>query len=109
MALRKYYTIFKPTDYLFFNPNTLKPLSPRTIQTTFSTYKNILNFPKDATLHSLRHSFATHLILSGVNIVVIQKLLGHSRLSTTSRYLHLTNADATNVISPLDSMDIFYD
>jgi integrase/recombinase XerD len=109
IALRKYYTIFKPTDYLFFNPNTLKPLSTRTIQTTYSTYRDSLNLPKDSTLHSLRHSFATHLILSGVNIVVIQKLLGHSDIGTTSKYLHLTNAEATNVISPLDNMEVFYD
>ena len=109
IALRKYYVIFKPTEYLFFNPNTLKSLSPRTIQTTFSTYRNSLKLPKDSTLHSLRHSFATHLILSGVSIVVIQKLLGHGDIGTTSKYLHITNADATNVVSPLDSMEVFFD
>lgn len=108
IALRKYFSIFKPTDYLFFNPNTLKPLSPRTIQTTYSTYKKALNLPKDSTLHSLRHSFATHLILSGVSIVKIQKLLGHGDIGTTSKYLHLTNADATNIVSPLDNMEVFF-
>lgn len=109
IALRKYYTIFKPNEYLFFNHTTLKPLSVRTIQTTYSTYRDSLNLPKDSTLHSLRHSFATHLILSGVNIVVIQKLLGHADIGTTSKYLHLTNADATNVVSPLDKMEVNFD
>lgn len=109
IALRKYYVIFKPSEYLFFNPNTLKPLSPRTIQTTYSTYRDSLNLPSDSTLHSLRHSFSTHLILSGVSIVVIQKLLGHGDIGTTSKYLHLTNAEATNVLSPLDNMEVYFE
>lgn len=55
IALRKYYKIFKPSEYLFFNHTTLKPLSVRTIQTTYSTYRDSLNLPKNSTLHSLRN------------------------------------------------------
>ncbi len=73
----------------------------------FRTKCDLLEFPKEATIHSLRHSFATHLLLSGTNVVVIQKLLGHSKLSTTTVYLHLTTADLTKAISPFDSLEVF--
>ena len=106
-ALRTYYKLFKPLDYLFANPHTNKPLSTRTIQKVFSDQRSILNFPKDATIHSLRHSFATHLLLSGTSIAAIQKLLGHAHIGTTSIYLHLTNADLSTISSPLDTLEVF--
>lgn len=108
-ALRIYYKIYKPNDFLFPNPNTNKPLTTRTIQSVFSAHRSILGLPNDSTLHSLRHSFATHLLLSGVNIVAIKNLLGHSHISTTSIYLHLTQGDIEKISSPLDTMDIFND
>ena len=63
--------------------------------------------PQDYLFHSLRHSFATHLLLDGTSIIVIQKLLGHSKLSTTTVYLHLTTADVTKVTSPFDNLEVF--
>ena len=107
--LRAYYRIYKPTNYLFPNPCSGEPLCSRTIQQTFSDKKKLLGFPNDATLHSLRHSFATHLLLSGTDIVAIQKLMGHSNIRTTSIYLHLTAQDVMKVVSPFDSMEVFDD
>ncbi len=53
-------------------------------------------------IHSLRHSFATHLLESGVELTVISRLLGHTRLSTTAVYLHVTNRHIVGIKSPLD-------
>ncbi len=68
-----------------------------------------LRFPVGTSLHSLRHCFATHLIRSGVDIAVIQKLMGHSDIRTTSQYLHLTTADTLLIASPLDTLEVFHD
>ena len=61
---------------------------------------------KQISFHTLRHCFATHLLEQGVNLRLIQQFMGHVSLKTTSIYLHLTNIDVSNIISPLDSMDI---
>lgn len=106
-ALRMYYKFYKPTDYLFANPYSGERLTNRTIQQAFSDHKRMHGFPEDATFHSLRHSFATHLLRSGTDIVMIQKLMGHGSIRTTSIYLHLTVQDVMQVISPMDSLEVF--
>lgn len=105
--LRLYYKRYRPKDYLFQNASNGKPLTTRTIQSVFGDKRDILGFPKEATIHCLRHSFATHLLLGGTSIVVIQRLLGHSKLSTTMVYLHLTTNDITKTISPFDDWGDF--
>jgi len=107
-ALRKYYKIYKPSEYLFANPSTGRPLTTRTIQQVFKDSKDSLRFPPDATIHSLRHSFATHLIRSGVDIATIQKLLGHADITTTAVYLHISTPDSLSVKSPLDTFEVFH-
>ena len=57
---------------------------------------------KNATVHTLRHSFATHLLDAGTDICYIQRLLGHTRITTTTIYLHLRRMDLLNIKSPLD-------
>jgi site-specific recombinase XerD len=59
---------------------------------------------KPVSVHSLRHSFATHLLESGTDIFVIQQLLGHSNLRTTSIYLHLQRASTDKIVNPLDRL-----
>jgi site-specific recombinase XerD len=59
---------------------------------------------KKVTLHSLRHSYATHLLEQGVNIVTLKQLLGHSDISTTMIYLHVTQCDIQKAHSPLDTL-----
>ena len=57
---------------------------------------------KDASIHTLRHCFATHLLEAGVDVYHIQKLMGHTSIKTTSIYLHISGRDLSRIISPLD-------
>jgi site-specific recombinase XerD len=105
--LRLHYKLNRPKTYLF-EPQGNKG---RTISAT--SLKNIItknvqkaNIKKEVSPHTLRHSFATHMLEQGVNIKLIQRFLGHTTLRTTSVYLHLTNIDLTKVKSPLESMNV---
>jgi site-specific recombinase XerD len=57
-------------------------------------------------VHALRHSFATHLLDKGTDVTLIMKLLGHNDIKTTLRYLHVTNKDMLQLMSPLDDLDL---
>lgn len=102
--LREYYKIYHPTSWLFPGIYNNNPLNIRTIQKVFEQSKKKAGIKKDVTVHSLRHSFATHLLEAGTDIYHIQQLLGHSNVKTTSIYIHLTNHDALKLTSPLDSL-----
>ncbi len=73
------------TDYLFLGIQG-KPLQAGIVQRNLKTLRNHLGLPQNATPHSLRHSFATHLLANGTNLRIIQELLGHSNLATTQKY-----------------------
>lgn len=79
-------------------------LSPRTIERVVERARRLSGVTKRATPHSLRHSFATHLIESGTDIRFIQKLLGHTHLETTSLYTKVAVGVTANVCSPLDQI-----
>jgi len=61
---------------------------------------------KNISFHTLRHTFATHLLEKGVNIKLIQQFLGHSSIKTTMIYLHVANVEPGSIVSPLDDLDI---
>lgn len=103
MLLRKYFKEYRPSDYLFPNESTAKPLSDRTVQRTFKASLKAANINRDLSVHALRHSFACHLVDNNVDIYFISKLLGHSNLETTAIYLHISNKAFSKVISPLDT------
>ena len=91
-----------PKKY-FFESNRGKKYSKRTIEEIVSqNSKKAIN--RKITPHTLRHSFATHLLESGTDIRYIQKLLGHKNLRTTQIYTHVANSDIANIKSPLDSL-----
>lgn len=103
MLLRQYYRKYRPEDWLFPGEPPTKHISERTIEVTFkkACKKSCIN--KDVTVHSLRHSFATHLMESGVNLRYIQSLLGHYRIETTAIYTHVCKHYIENIISPIDT------
>jgi len=103
LILREFYKSFRPTDWLFpSSRNSINHLSTRAVQHVFTKSKIKAGIIKPATVHTLRHCFATHLLEAGVGLLPIQLLLGHRHLRTTMIYLHLQSRDLTNVKSPLD-------
>lgn len=103
--LRMYWRAYRPVQYLFEGQKKGQPVSQSTIQQVFRHACKKTGINKPASVHSLRHSFATHLLESGVNLKIIQSLLGHSSLRTTSIYLHVTRFDPSSVKSPFDEID----
>lgn len=79
-------------------------LSPRTVQGIVKNAAKRAKIPKKVTPHTLRHSFATHLLEAGNDIRVIQELLGHANLQTTQIYTHVSNEQKLKVKNPLDSL-----
>lgn len=83
------------------SPDAKMPIRPSTVQKAMKSIVDQLNFGKKVSIHTLRHSYATHLLEAGVSLRVIQQYLGHSSLQTTMIYLHLTDtaeADARKAI-----------
>lgn len=104
--LRKYIqqTKPKPTVFLFESEATGTAYPIRTVQQVFSNAKHKAGIQKDVGIHSLRHSFATHLLDKGTDIRYIKDLLGHFDIRTTERYLHVSKQQLINIISPLDDL-----
>ena len=88
--LREYWQRERPRPWVFPARHRAAPLSPTALQKTFTAVVRQSGIPKDASIHTLRHSYATHLLERGVSLRVIQELLGHKSPSTTARYTHLT-------------------
>ena len=103
-VLRLYYQQFRPKNYLFEGYVSGQAISHRTIQKVFSDTVIKAGITKAVSFHTLRHSFATHLLEQGTNLRLIQQLLGHNSLRTTSVYLHLSCFDPKEVSSPFDNL-----
>jgi len=94
------YMMGKPDDYLFESERGGK-LSTRTVGKVFQVAAKKAGIQKDATFHSLRHSFATHLLENGTDIRYVQELLGHEDIKTTQIYTKVTNTHLKKIKSPL--------
>lgn len=92
--------------YLFEGQEEGQPYSTRSLQMILQDAKTKAKIFKPGAIHAMRHSFATHLLDKGTDISMIQKLLGHNDIKTTLRYLHTTNKDLINIISPLDDLNL---
>jgi integrase/recombinase XerD len=108
IMLREYFKQYKPlkTGYLFYGLQLTEPYSARSLQQVLQDAKQRAGIIKPGGVHALRHSFATHLLDKGTDVTMIMKLLGHNDIKTTLRYLHVTNRDVLNIISPLDQLDL---
>ena len=105
IMLREYYKLYQPKDYLFEGQFKNTHLSERSIQEIIQKTKKKAGIIQAGGMHMLRHSFATHLLDKGIDVVFIQKLLGHNDIKTTLRYLHVTNKDLVNILSPLEDIE----
>ena len=104
--LRNYIKIYKPkpTIYLFESEQSFTAYPTRTIQQIFTNAKQKAGIIKEIGIHSLRHSFATHLLEKGTDIKYIKDILGHFNIKTTERYLHVSKKALVNIVSPLDDL-----
>lgn len=108
VMLREYAREYKPGSNGFLSEGSSKGTcySPRSLQEVLQAAKKKACILKPGSIHSLRHSFATHLVDRGTDVTVIQKLLGHNDIKTTLRYLHTSNKDLLKIISPLDDLKL---
>jgi site-specific recombinase XerD len=100
--LREYFVKYRPAQWLFEAPDGKAHFSSRSAQQVFKDAYKKLGLPPQCSFHSLRHSYATHLLESGTDITYIQKLLGHSDIKTTLRYTQISRKDIGQIESPLD-------
>ena len=105
ILLREYYKIYKPQNYVFEGANGGR-YSPKSVQSVLTASLKKAKIIKKATVHTLRHSFATHLLDEGTDIRYIQELLGHVRLETTQIYTHVSSYSINQIKSPADVLDI---
>ena len=104
--LRSYIKEYKPRPkkYLFESETTGEAYPIRTVQQIFYNAKEKAGIKKEIGMHSLRHSFATHLLEKGTDIRYIKDLLGHFNIKTTERYLHVSRRELVNIKSPFDDL-----
>jgi len=103
--LKSYYRQYRPENYLFpssFKKKKNQPLSYESIRMIYEDARKKAGVKNGVGIHTMRHSFATHLLEAGYDIRKIQVLMGHARLTTTMIYLHVSRTTLSNIPSPLD-------
>ena len=103
-GLRRYFLSSKPKEYLFNGQQKGKPLGPSAVQQSFRLAVKKAKINKDVSVHSLRHTFATHLLEEGVDIITIKEQLGHSSIESTLVYLHVAKVSRILSHSPFDTL-----
>ena len=104
--LRAYFKQYRPTRWLFYGHSKEVPIHDRTVQRLVDQAANKAELGKRVTPHTLRHTFATHLLEQGTNVRYIQELLGHRHFKTTMIYTHVRPQALSEVQSPLDYLGV---
>ena len=102
--LEEWWLIGQPTTWLFPGRDPLLPITTRQLYRVVTETARAVGIEKRVSPHTLRHSFATHLLEQGTDIRVIQVALGHSKLDTTARYAHVASKVLRDLVSPLDRL-----
>ena len=102
--LRDYWYEARPAGWLFPGKPKINPVSSRQLSRAFNSAKHLVGIAKPASLHTLRHSFATHLLEANTDVRVIQVLLGHAKLSTTARYTQVATKTIRGTVSPFEAL-----
>ena len=102
---RDYYRAFRPKEYLFNGEGSLQ-YSATSLRKVFHKARKKAGITKQANLHTLRHSYATHLLEGGINLRYIQEILGHNSPKTTQIYTHVSSEESRKVVSPLEKINV---
>jgi integrase/recombinase XerD len=104
--LRTYWKAVRPREFLFPGASLDRPITTASVQKVCQRARKAAGMGKNITAHTMRHSFATHLLEAGTDLRTIQVLMGHNSFSTTARYVHVATASLPSVTSPLDRLDL---
>jgi site-specific recombinase XerD len=104
--LREWWRIGRPKAWLFPGQNPVNPMTTRQLNRICNTAAQLAEINKRVSMHTLRHSFATHLLEQDIDIRVIQVLLGHAKLNTTALYTRVATSTIRKVMSPLDRLSL---
>jgi integrase/recombinase XerD len=104
--LREWWRAARPPVWLFPGQNPINPITPRQLNRAVTAAKDLAGIAKRVSPHTLRHSFATHLLEQGVDIRVIQVLLGHAKLETTALYTRVAVNTVRDIKSPLERLGV---
>ena len=105
-TLREYWNKYRPQKWLFEGAREEKHLSARTADKIFKIACNKAGITKKVSFHSLRHSFAAHLLEGGTDLRYIQELLGHAHSKTTEVYTHVSRKNLGKIVSPIDTINL---